>query len=152
MPHPMPSTATASPLAGFSTSHLIAELLDRRARRLASVAKIDAAIGHANDYSLSDARLVRAIADAIAHETNLESGQVLIERNRHEYALSPRKLLHWWLRTQAGWTFERIGLHCQRDHGAIQNSIAKVAADLDFFLPVIERIRQRMELAKIAIA
>jgi hypothetical protein len=148
----MPSTATASPLAGISTAHLIAELLDRKARRLATAGKISAALGERNNFQLGDARLALEIAEAIAAETNLDSPFILVERNRHTYAIAPRKLLHWWLRTQAGWSFERIALHCERDSAAIQHSVTTVAAQLDFFLPVIERIRQRLELAKIAIA
>ena len=145
---PMP---TAS-LAAIPTEKLIAELLDRRSRKQSAIAKIDKSLGETNNFQLCDARRALEVAEAIAHETNLDGPLILVERNRNAYTVAPRKILHWWLRTQDGWSFERIGLHCERDHASILHSVVTLAADLDIYLPVIARIRQRLELAKIAIA
>jgi len=132
------------PLSEFTTAMLIAELLDRKSRKQSSISKIEKALGETNNFQLCDARRALEVAEAIAHETHLESPFVLVERNRHKYAVAPRKMLHWWLRTQDGWSFERIGLHCERDHGAIMHSVITLAADLEIYLPVIQRIRERL--------
>ena len=131
-------------LSAFTTAMLIAELLDRKSRKLSTIAKIERALGETNHFQLCDARRALDVAEAIAHETHLESPFVLVERNRHKYAVAPRKILHWWLRTQDGWSFERIALHCERDHGSIMHSVITLAADLEIYLPVIERIRERL--------
>ncbi len=140
------------PLTTIPTSHLIAELLDRKLRKLSAIASIDKALGETNGFQLTDARRALAVAEAIAHETNLEGPFILVERNRHKHTVAPRKILHWWLRTQDGWSFERIALHCERDHGSVMHSVVTLAADLDIYLPVIGRIRERLELAQKAVA
>lgn len=139
-------------LTGIPTAALIAELQTRKNGHRAEIAMIDRVVGERNNFQLADARLALEVADAIAHETSLDNPFILVERNRIPYTVEPRKLLHWWLRTQAGWSFERVGLHCERDHSAIQHSVKCVAEKLDHFLPIIERIRQRLQLAKIAVA
>ncbi|MEI7912753.1 MAG: hypothetical protein WCK77_24260 [Verrucomicrobiota bacterium] len=141
-----------SDISAIPTAALITELLDRRAVHQASSARISIALGEGNDFQLSDARLVLEVADAIAEETHLADPFLLLERNRQGHTIAPRKLLHWWLRTQAGWSFERIALHCERDHAAIMHSVTCVAGQLDFFLPLVTRVRARLTLAKIAIA
>lgn len=139
-------------LTNIPTSALIAELHIRRNGYKAQIARCDQALGERNNFQACDAKLALEVAEAISHEHGLDNPFILVERNRHTYSIDPRKILHWWLRTQAGWAFDRIALHCERDHAAIMASVKAVAADIDFFRPVIDRIRQRLELAKIAVA
>ena len=140
------------PLTSIPTEKLIAELYARKNGHRAAIASIDRALSERNNFQLADARRALEVAEAIAHEHSIECPFILVERNRIPYTIAPRKILHWWLRTQDGWAFERIALHCERDHSAIMHSVVTLAADLDIYLPVIQRIRQRLELAKIAVA
>lgn len=139
-------------LTGIPTAALIAELQLRKTGHRAEIAGIDRALGERNNFQLADARTAQELAAAISKETHLDNPYILVERNRIPYTVEPRQLLHWWLRTQTGWSFERIALHCERDASSIQYSVTKMAAKLDHFLPVIERIRNRLELARIAVA
>ncbi|MEI6656110.1 MAG: hypothetical protein WCP45_15200 [Verrucomicrobiota bacterium] len=139
-------------LIGIPTAALIAELQMRKTGHQAEIAGIDRALGERNNFQLADARRALEVAEAIAHEHAIDCPFILVERNRIPYTIEPRKLLHWWLRTQEGWSFERIALHCERDAATIKHSVRSVAEQLDHLLPVIDRIRQRLQVARIAVA
>ncbi len=139
-------------LAEIPTPVLLQELQGRKAQHRAELAAINRALGERDGVQLGDARRVMAVGEAIAAETNLEGYVDLIAYGRTPRVVTPRKILHWWLRTQDGWDWSRIALHCERDRNAITNSVEQIAADLELYLPVIERIRGRLELRKIAVA
>lgn len=134
-----------SPLAGIPTEKLIAELLDRKAAARAQVAEISRAIGERDGIQLADARLALEVAEAIARECNLECHSDLFVKSREERFSTPRKILHWALVKQHGWSYGRAALHCERDPGAIYHSVRAIAANFEFYRPVIARISSRLQ-------
>lgn len=131
-------------LANIPTAQLVAELQTRKTQLRAEAAGIDRALGERNNFQLPDARLALDVAIAIAEECNLADPFCLVERNRHSHLVTPRRILHWYLRVLAGWSFQRIGLHCERDHAAIMSSVRHIQSDRDFYAPIIERIACRL--------
>lgn len=135
-------------LATIPTAQLVAELQSRKAVHQAETATIDRALCARNNFQLADARLALDVAMAIADECNLADPFCLLERNRHSHLVTPRQLLHWHLRVVAGWSFERVGLHCERDHGTIMSSVRRIQSDRDFYAPLIGRFQARLERVK----
>jgi chromosomal replication initiation ATPase DnaA len=131
-------------LTDIPTAQLVAELQLRKTQHRAEAAGIERALGERNNFQLPDARLALDVAMAIAEECNLADPFCLVERNRHSHLVTPRRLLHWHLRVVAGWSFQRIGLHCERNHAAIISSVRHIQSDRDFYTPIIERIHGRL--------
>lgn len=134
-------------LTDIPTAQLVSELQHRRAIAAAQVASLGRALGEGYNFQLPDAKLALDVASAIAAEANLESPFLLVERCRQAHLVTPRQLLHWYLREQHGWSYERIALHCERDHGTIMNSCKRIQVQYDHYAAIVGRIIARLQAA-----
>lgn len=128
----------------LTTRQLTDELMRRRAALRAELAGIDTALGERNNFQLADARLALDVAMAVCAETNVDDPICLFAHSRALQYTTPRRLLHWILRKRHGWSLERIGLHCERDHSSILQSVASIDACLGTYSKILERITGRL--------
>ena len=133
------------PLTEIPTDQLIAELLKRKSRKQADIAKIERSLGELNTFQLDDARTALDMAIHIAKVAQLPDPFVLLERNRDTRCDVPRKVLHWALHVLCKWPMERVAMHCERDKGSVLNSVRCVAAQPKVFAPIIVHLRSRLQ-------